>query len=111
VPGIYFGKPRGFGTNDKGEDIGFNTEVYSASEVTPPSIRYSTILPMTKKIYIYLRCHLFCCPSLNWNQLGMQDVVRRRISIPVSRTLYLILFKLRMHSFVKFWSFCVSSPD
>ncbi|KAL6899053.1 hypothetical protein ACP4OV_005711 [Aristida adscensionis] len=35
---IYFGKPRGFGTNDKGEDIGFNTEVYSASEVThPPS--------------------------------------------------------------------------
>ncbi|CAD6261642.1 unnamed protein product [Miscanthus lutarioriparius] len=31
--GIYFGKPRGFGTNDKGEDIGFNTEVYSASEI------------------------------------------------------------------------------
>ena len=31
--GIYFGKPRGFGTNDKGEDIGFNTEVYSSSEV------------------------------------------------------------------------------
>ncbi|XP_062184253.1 3-isopropylmalate dehydrogenase, chloroplastic-like [Phragmites australis] len=31
--GIYFGKPRGFGTNDKGEDTGFNTEVYSASEI------------------------------------------------------------------------------
>ncbi|ONK54997.1 uncharacterized protein A4U43_UnF8790 [Asparagus officinalis] len=31
--GIYFGKPRGFGTNDKGEDIGFNTEVYSSSEI------------------------------------------------------------------------------
>uniref|UniRef100_A0A1D1ZE38 3-isopropylmalate dehydrogenase n=1 Tax=Anthurium amnicola TaxID=1678845 RepID=A0A1D1ZE38_9ARAE len=31
--GIYFGKPRGFGTNENGEDIGFNTEVYSASEV------------------------------------------------------------------------------
>ncbi|AQK47427.1 isopropylmalate dehydrogenase3 [Zea mays] len=31
--GIYFGKPRGFGTNDKGDDIGFNTEVYSASEI------------------------------------------------------------------------------
>ncbi|KAG9440279.1 hypothetical protein H6P81_020444 [Aristolochia fimbriata] len=31
--GIYFGQPRGFGTNEKGEDIGFNTEVYSASEV------------------------------------------------------------------------------
>jgi hypothetical protein len=31
VPGIYFGKPRGFGTNDKGDDIGFNTEVYSAT--------------------------------------------------------------------------------
>ncbi|XP_023156521.1 3-isopropylmalate dehydrogenase, chloroplastic [Zea mays] len=29
--GIYFGKPRGFGTNDKGDDIGFNTEVYSAT--------------------------------------------------------------------------------
>ncbi|XP_058102887.1 3-isopropylmalate dehydrogenase 2, chloroplastic-like isoform X3 [Magnolia sinica] len=31
--GIYFGKPRGFGTNEKGEDIGFNTEVYSTSEI------------------------------------------------------------------------------
>ncbi|KAA3479452.1 3-isopropylmalate dehydrogenase 2, chloroplastic [Gossypium australe] len=31
--GIYFGKPRGFGTNEKGEDIGFNTEVYSTLEV------------------------------------------------------------------------------
>ncbi|CAA6659269.1 unnamed protein product [Spirodela intermedia] len=31
--GIYFGKPRGFGTNESGEEIGFNTEVYSASEV------------------------------------------------------------------------------
>uniref|UniRef100_A0A2P2MW14 3-isopropylmalate dehydrogenase n=1 Tax=Rhizophora mucronata TaxID=61149 RepID=A0A2P2MW14_RHIMU len=30
--GIYFGKPRGFGTNDDGEEIGFNTEVYAASE-------------------------------------------------------------------------------
>ncbi|XP_077244584.1 3-isopropylmalate dehydrogenase, chloroplastic-like [Tasmannia lanceolata] len=31
--GIYFGKPRGFGTDEKGEDIGFNTEVYSTSEI------------------------------------------------------------------------------
>lgn len=31
--GIYFGKPRGFGINEKGEDIGFNTEVYSSSEI------------------------------------------------------------------------------
>ncbi|TVU36440.1 hypothetical protein EJB05_18375, partial [Eragrostis curvula] len=31
--GIYFGKPRGFGTNDKGEDTGFNTEIYSVPEV------------------------------------------------------------------------------
>lgn len=31
--GIYFGKPRGFGTNEKGEDIGFNTEVYATHEV------------------------------------------------------------------------------
>lgn len=31
--GIYFGKPRGFTTNEKGEDTGFNTEVYSSSEV------------------------------------------------------------------------------
>lgn len=33
LPGIYFGKPRGFGTNEKGEDIGFNTELYSTTEV------------------------------------------------------------------------------
>lgn len=33
LPGIYFGKPRGFGTNEKGQDIGFNTEVYSTTEV------------------------------------------------------------------------------
>ncbi|XP_074276136.1 3-isopropylmalate dehydrogenase, chloroplastic-like [Silene latifolia] len=31
--GIYFGDPRGFGVNDKGEEIGFNTEVYSASQI------------------------------------------------------------------------------
>lgn len=37
MAGIYFGKPRGFGTNDNGEETGFNTEVYSASEVTPPT--------------------------------------------------------------------------
>lgn len=31
--GIYFGKPRGFGVTENGEEIGFNTEVYAASEV------------------------------------------------------------------------------
>ncbi|KAF2323089.1 hypothetical protein GH714_033391 [Hevea brasiliensis] len=31
--GIYFGKPRGFGTNESGEEIGFNTEVYAKYEV------------------------------------------------------------------------------
>ncbi|KAI3792668.1 hypothetical protein L2E82_06556 [Cichorium intybus] len=31
--GIYFGKPRGFGTDENGNEIGFNTEVYAAYEV------------------------------------------------------------------------------
>lgn len=31
--GIYFGKPRGFGKDENGEDIGFNTEVYAAYEI------------------------------------------------------------------------------
>lgn len=31
--GIYFGKPKGFGVNDAGERIGFNTMVYSEPEV------------------------------------------------------------------------------
>uniref|UniRef100_A0A803LNR4 3-isopropylmalate dehydrogenase n=1 Tax=Chenopodium quinoa TaxID=63459 RepID=A0A803LNR4_CHEQI len=31
--GIYFGEPRGFGVNEKGEEIGFNTEVYSVSQI------------------------------------------------------------------------------
>lgn len=31
--GIYFGKPRGFSTNENGEEIGFNTEVYAAYEI------------------------------------------------------------------------------
>nr|UMT69204.1 isopropylmalate dehydrogenase-like protein [Cephalotaxus hainanensis] len=31
--GIYFGEPKGFRINEKGERIGFNTEVYSTSEV------------------------------------------------------------------------------
>ncbi|KAL8042940.1 hypothetical protein ABFX02_09G085600 [Erythranthe guttata] len=31
--GIYFGKPRGFGTNENGEEIGFNTEVYAVHEI------------------------------------------------------------------------------
>jgi 3-isopropylmalate dehydrogenase len=33
VGGIYFGQPRGFGTNDKGDRIGYNTDVYSEPEV------------------------------------------------------------------------------
>ncbi|KAK9816430.1 hypothetical protein WJX72_000116 [[Myrmecia] bisecta] len=33
VGGIYFGTPRGFTTNDKGEKVGYNTMVYSESEV------------------------------------------------------------------------------
>ncbi len=31
--GIYFGQPRGIRTNDKGEREGFNTDVYSESEI------------------------------------------------------------------------------
>ncbi|WCJ40440.1 isopropylmalate dehydrogenase 3 [Euphorbia peplus] len=31
--GIYFGKPRGFGHNEAGEEIGFNTEVYAGYEI------------------------------------------------------------------------------
>ncbi|CAL5199759.1 unnamed protein product [Lathyrus oleraceus] len=31
--GIYFGKPRGFGTNEHGQEIGFNTEIYAAHEI------------------------------------------------------------------------------
>ncbi|XP_015871557.3 3-isopropylmalate dehydrogenase 2, chloroplastic isoform X1 [Ziziphus jujuba] len=31
--GIYFGKPRGFGTNEDGAEIGFNTEVYASYEI------------------------------------------------------------------------------
>lgn len=32
--GIYNGHPRGFTTNEKGEEVGFTTESYSASEVS-----------------------------------------------------------------------------
>ncbi|KAJ7962794.1 isopropylmalate dehydrogenase 3 [Quillaja saponaria] len=31
--GIYFGTPRGFGTNENGEEVGFNTEVYASYEI------------------------------------------------------------------------------
>ncbi|KAJ7951956.1 isopropylmalate dehydrogenase 3 [Quillaja saponaria] len=31
--GIYFGKPRGFSTNENGEETGFNTEIYAAYEI------------------------------------------------------------------------------
>ncbi|GER44097.1 isopropylmalate dehydrogenase 3 [Striga asiatica] len=31
--GIYFGKPRGFGKNENGEETGFNTEIYAAHEI------------------------------------------------------------------------------
>jgi len=33
VGGIYFGQPRGFGVNEKGDRIGYNTDVYSEPEV------------------------------------------------------------------------------
>ncbi|XP_028798273.1 3-isopropylmalate dehydrogenase 2, chloroplastic-like [Neltuma alba] len=31
--GIYFGKPRGFRTDESGEEAGFNTEIYTAHEI------------------------------------------------------------------------------
>ncbi|OIS97575.1 PREDICTED: 3-isopropylmalate dehydrogenase 2, chloroplastic-like isoform X1 [Nicotiana attenuata] len=31
--GIYFGEPRGISTNENGQEIGFNTEVYAAYEI------------------------------------------------------------------------------
>ncbi|KAK1583851.1 hypothetical protein Q3G72_027601 [Acer saccharum] len=31
--GLYYGKPRGIGTNENGEEIGFNTEVYASYEI------------------------------------------------------------------------------
>ena len=31
--GIYFGVPRGIKTNENGEEVGYNTEVYAAHEV------------------------------------------------------------------------------
>ncbi|WZZ07405.1 hypothetical protein YC2023_093326 [Brassica napus] len=31
--GIYFGEPRGIKTNENGEEVGFNTEVYAAHEI------------------------------------------------------------------------------
>lgn len=34
VGGIYFGQPRGFGTDDQGNRTGFNTMVYSEPEVS-----------------------------------------------------------------------------
>lgn len=33
VGGVYFGEPRGFGKNEAGEKTGFNTMIYSESEV------------------------------------------------------------------------------
>ena len=33
VGGIYFGQPRGFGVNEKGDRFGYNTDVYSEPEV------------------------------------------------------------------------------
>jgi len=48
--GIYFGEPRGFGTNENGEEIGFNTEIYATHEV---SYYYKMILlHMSYKIYM-----------------------------------------------------------
>ncbi|KAH7853141.1 hypothetical protein Vadar_033882 [Vaccinium darrowii] len=31
--GIYFGKPRGFGTNENGQEVRFNTEVYATYKI------------------------------------------------------------------------------
>lgn len=55
LTGIYFGKPRGFGHNEKGEDIGFNTEVYSASEVVDWTWDWSLLFPFDYLvIYFYI---------------------------------------------------------
>jgi 3-isopropylmalate dehydrogenase len=32
--GIYFGNPKGFGENERGERTGFNTMIYSEPEVS-----------------------------------------------------------------------------
>jgi len=62
VGGIYFGAPRGFGTNEKGERYGYNTMVYSESEVRESLgtsylcslFHVKQLLPPCKAIY--LRC-------------------------------------------------------
>lgn len=42
--GIYFGKPKGFGTDENGNRTGFNTMIYSTPEVRLiPFVRYSLL--------------------------------------------------------------------
>lgn len=49
--GIYFGKPRGFSTNENGEEIGFNTEVYAAYEIDRIArIAFETARKRNKKL-------------------------------------------------------------
>ncbi|CAA7406820.1 unnamed protein product [Spirodela intermedia] len=42
--GIYFGKPKGFGTKESGEEIGFNTELIEIAGTHPAHLWFLTIL-------------------------------------------------------------------
>lgn len=45
VGGIYFGQPRGFGTDEQGNRTGFNTMVYSEPEVRRSCNPFSSTSP------------------------------------------------------------------
>lgn len=71
VGGIYFGQPRGFGTNEKGERIGYNTDVYSEPEVGAES------LPGMRHLHSRMECTL-CDVWRGAGGLSAQDVARVR---------------------------------
>ncbi|GAX75623.1 hypothetical protein CEUSTIGMA_g3067.t1 [Chlamydomonas eustigma] len=72
VGGIYFGQPRGFGVNEKGDRIGYNTDVYSEPEVERIArVAFEAAMKRSKRL-----CSVDKSNVLEVSQLWKEVVIR-----------------------------------
>jgi len=59
-PGIYFGTPKGFGTDENGNRTGFNTMIYSTPEVHHCTIRKCFTTYIHCSLYVQYHVYTLC---------------------------------------------------
>lgn len=82
--GIYFGKPRGFGKNENGEEIGFNTEVYADYEVLCLYMAFRISVALNDIMCVCFFCRLIGSHELRSRLLGKEVENFARSTRPTS---------------------------